>query len=235
MKWGWQTMNKIQVTDEMLYQCMPVFGNKLLETLPSDETLIFEPSEQFQKNMEKLIKRAELKEKWGVPVQTWKRVAAAIIVALVGTLAVSMSVKAFREKVFEFIETIYQDHISTTYYQDAENEFKAFEVGYIPEGMKLVIDSAHEDYQYQSYEKQLGNQIQMLSITQQQILDGLVFDVDTEYVQTENCIIKGCPAELGYKDNGVIHNKWENEGCRWVVVAQEIDKEEVLKVCETLH
>ena len=222
------------MTDEMLYQCMPVLGNKLLETLPSDDALTYEPSEQFHKKMEQLIKRAELKEKWGVPVQTWKRVAAAIIVVLIGTITVSMSVEAFRKKVFEFIETIHETFVSTTYLEDAEMEFKPFKVGYIPRGYKLAIHDEMDNYFYQSYEKQVGDKIESLSIMQQQIYEGLIIDINSECIKTETCIIQGCTAEIGYTDTGTIHIKWEKDDCVWIVHSRE-SKEEMLKVCESLH
>ena len=45
-------MNRVQVTDELLYQCMPTLVNKRMEALPTEEALPYDVPDHFQKRME---------------------------------------------------------------------------------------------------------------------------------------------------------------------------------------
>ena len=89
----------------------------------------------FERKMRQLIKRMLQKERYGFPVTTVRRVAAVIVVAA-GVMAASLSVEAVRDKVYEFVRTIYETFTETMYSvpEGTTGEFRPLYPAYIPEG-----------------------------------------------------------------------------------------------------
>ena len=98
-------MDRIQVTDELLYRYMPGLEEKLLDTYPTEQEIVHEFTAEFYERMQKLLKRARQKEKYGVPVTTWRRVAAVLSIVTISSLTVSLSVEAVRQKLYDVVQT----------------------------------------------------------------------------------------------------------------------------------
>lgn len=101
--------------DKILYQCMPGLEEKLLDAMPQDEEITYHFSDKFERKMKKLCKQVKLKEQYGFPIATMKKSAAAIILILGVTIAMSLSVKAVREKLFDYFVKIYETYTERMY------------------------------------------------------------------------------------------------------------------------
>lgn len=228
-------MGKIQINDEFLYQCMPELEEKLLNVLPEEDEIDYQFSERFQKKMRVLLKRAAQKEKYGIPVSTVRRIAAAILIALTATLTVSMSVEAVREKVLEFIRTVYETYTATVYYYEEEvvGVFQPFYPEYLPDGYELTTEEKGENYLILEYKSETIENGSLL-IWMEQIQDAMEVSEDNEYDKIENCTIQGNKAMICYKETDKIRIVWEDDGCRYLVSGVQLTKEELIKISESL-
>lgn len=228
-------MDKIQVTDEMLYRYMPGLEEKLLNALPEEEEIRVKFTEEFNQRMEVLMRRAKQKERYGIPVTTWRRMAAALAVIIAGSMAATMSVEANREKLYEFIRKVYETYAETHYSSEGDKvgKFVPLYPKYIPEGYELVIKEEYDDILFLSYENKDG--VHSITIRQDQVINGMVVADDNEYIKEEPCIVRDQKGRICYKENGIIRVLWETSNTLHVVSGKDISKEELLKVCESLE
>lgn len=231
-------MSKIVVDDDFLYRHMPALEEKIMRAYPKEEELAYEFSEEFERKMKKLMKRAAQKEKYGLPVSTGKRIAAAIAVGLIGIMAVSVNTKALnmefiRTKLYEFTQTVYDTYIERRYTapEDQVGEFVPLYPEYIPEGYELAIEEADDTSLFISYENKEGTGF---AISQEQIQDGMSVSDDNEYIREEETEILGYQAKVSYKDDGRIHIRWKSDDTLYLVMTNSITEEELIKVCESL-
>ena len=230
-------MSKIEITDEFLYQHMPSYEEKVLDAMPKEDEIDYEFSEEFEKKMEVLIRRAKQKEKYHLPVKTWQRVAAAIVIVFVAVMTITLSAKAVRKKLFDFIKNVYPTYTTTTYYSDEEivGEFRTLYPEYIPDGYELVTEDGGIIYLTLEYRKGEGENISSILISQEQITDGMVVENNYKYVKEKKCKIRGNEAKLCYKENGTIKALWEEKGCLYMVSVTDLSKRELIKICESLN
>lgn len=226
----------MEITDEFLYQHVPGYMEKVIDSLPDADEIDYEFSEEFKRKMEILIKRARLKEKYHIPITTGKRVAAAILLILSITLSVTFSVEAVREKVFDFIKTMYRNYITTVYYSDDEvvGVFVPLYPEYIPDGAKLVTEESGETSLTLEYEWDKSNQSFCVLIHQEQIKNGLLVAKNTEYTKKENWTIRGDSATIYYEDENILRISWEENECLYMVLGTNVTRDELIKICESL-
>lgn len=231
-------MGKIRVDDDFLYQYMPALGEKIAQAYPEEEKLVHEFSEEFEKKMKKLIKRARYKEWYGIPISTAKRIAAMILVALIVFLLTAVHTKAFPmeriiEKLFSYQETVYDKETDRRFEipEGKAGEFVPLHPTYIPEGYELVIEDGDDTFSYLSYEK---SETDGFFIQQEQVLDGMIVSDDNEYIKEEKTKIHGYPGSISYKEDGQIHIRWESDSTLYWVAADQLSKDELIKICEGL-
>lgn len=223
-------MERMTIDDVFLYNLMPGLDEKLTSAM--QENVDYRFTDDFEKKMETLIKRGWQKRKYGIPVTTSRRVAAILIIVLIGTFALSMGVEAVREKLFDFIEIEHDTYIEKRFFvnEKESEEFLPLWPTYIPEGYDLVAEELFEDYHFLSYEFEEGNII----ICQEQIVDGMVVSQDNKYVKEKEINIQGVSAQMKYKENGVIRILWEKQNCIFTVSGKKIAEEELIRICESL-
>lgn len=223
-------MERIPIDEEFLYNLMPRLDEKLISAMQVNVDYHF--TDGFETKMATLIKRNRQKRKYGIPVTTSRRVAAILVIVLIGMFTLSMSVEAVREKVLDFIETKHDTHIEKIYFMNEKEseEFLPLWPTYIPEGYKLVAEELLEDYHFMVYEFEEGNII----VCQEQIVDGMVVSQDNEYVKEKEINIQGVSAQIKYKENGIIRILWEKQNCMFTVSGENIDEEELIKICKSL-
>lgn len=110
------------------------------------------------------------------------------IVALLVAAAVLMTactVYAYRGKIRDFMEKVYEERIRVTYY-DADQKLKTgnitefYTLGYVPEGYVLKSEQQFSATNKIKWVDEQGNYI----IFEQHILDGSNYSMDSEYGQT---------------------------------------------------
>lgn len=232
-------MGKIQVDDEFLYQYMPKLEEKLMKAYPDNEEFTHEFSGFFEKRMEKLLTRVRQKERYGIPIKTGARIAAAIALILAGSVAVSvntdaLSLERIKEKLYEYTQVIHKKETEKRYYAPEEKvgEFVPLYPTYIPKGYELTIEDSDGTFLFLSYENPEGTGF---IIDQEQVKDGMVVGEDNEYVREEEAQILGYDGRICYKEDGQVHIWWESENTLYCAGSNSFGKEELLKICESLR
>lgn len=223
-------MERMTIDDVFLYNLMPDLDEKLTSAM--QENVDYQFTDNFEKKMGILIKRSRQKRKYGIPVTTGRRVAAILLIVLMGTFTLSIGVEAVREKIFDFIKIKHDTYTEKLYFvnEKESEEFLPLWPTYIPEGYNLVAEELLEDYLLLSYEFEEGNII----ICQEQIVDGMAVSQDNEYIKEKEINIQGVSAQMKYKENGVIRILWEKHNCIFTVSGKKIAEEELIKICESL-
>jgi len=163
-----------------------------MEALPADNETDHVFSHDFEKKMQKLIRRS----KKGNTIRgwvVWRRRAIALIAAIIILIASAMSVPAVRASVIEFITEVYEKftHIffdDNRSSQGAADEFVIFEPAYIPEGFELV-NKIINGLVLLEYEKE----DEFVSYSQQR-LKNVSMHINTEGVELEELVFKGFSA-----------------------------------------
>ena len=114
-------------------------------------------------------------------------------------------------------------------------EFKPLYPGYIPKEYEPAIEDEDENSLVLSYEKEDERGLQGILISEAQITDGLLVSDDNEYVSESPVDVMGCNGRLSRKEDGSIAVRWETEGCLFMVLADTLTEEEVLKICNSLR
>ncbi len=146
-------MKQMEVTDELLYQYMPIADEMDLDALEAeiaDEEIVL--SKKFERRMKRLMWKEE--HKWVAGFGKFMARVAVVLLCVLGvSLAVTMSVDAYRSKFFQTVQEIWEDSVVHTYDVGEEGqEFVPHEPSYIPEGYEEVeryqtLDSLYIKYQ----------------------------------------------------------------------------------------
>ena len=128
-------MSRIEITDEWLEKYMPLAGDAMLQELEENmEEEDYDFSPEFEKKMERLIKKES--HGWlGGAGKFMGKVAVAVLCVLGLSMAVTMSVDAYRTKFFQTAQELWEDSVIHTYFSgDEEQSFVPQEPAYVPEG-----------------------------------------------------------------------------------------------------
>lgn len=139
-------MSRIEITDEWLEKYMPLAGDAMLQELEENmEEEDYDFSPEFEKKMERLIKKES--HGWlGGAGKFMGKVAVAVLCVLGLSLAVTMSVDAYRTKFFQTAQELWEDSVIHTYFSgDEEQSFVPQEPAYVPEGYVEVSRVETED------------------------------------------------------------------------------------------
>ena len=109
-----------------------------------------------------------------------RRSLVAILVAT-ALLLVGCTAYVYRDKICDFIETVYEDYILVTYDSDKANDSEKiiedpYILSYIPEGYELIEESKTSIWAYYKWQNDGDNEITFFQTT----LDGTNFRLDVE-------------------------------------------------------
>lgn len=230
---------QIILTEEMLEKYIVVADTLLCRQIQDDlENVDIERefSDKFDRKMEKLIKRAVHSKMYRRSVALGRQAAVVILTVFLFGFAVTMSVEAFREKLFSFIFIEREDGFwewNFLYEEEADNEdvfLKKPE--YIPQGYVLT-DYSHElPIWYERYEDEQGG---IIMVDNQQVLDGMTMIMDIGYEEEEQIVIQGHTVTLltAYGDSTCYVLFWFEKNMYYqVYTTTDISKEEVIKIAE---
>lgn len=221
-------MKQMEVTDELLYQYMPIADEMDLDALEAeiaDEEIVL--SKKFERRMKRLMWKEE--HKW---VDGFGKFMAKVAVVLLGVLgvsfAVTMSVDAYRSKFFQTVQEIWEDSVVHTYDVGEEGqEFVPHEPSYIPEGYEEVsrvetekmisIEYINRDNKYICWDQGIVGQDSWDSI-------------DLEYDMQEIVKIDKEVVTINYYANGAISAFCESEQYVYILSAESISREEIYNI-----
>ncbi|MBT9173621.1 MAG: hypothetical protein DDT21_02022 [Syntrophomonadaceae bacterium] len=202
-----------------------------VEALPADNEIDHEFSRDFERKMQKLIRRSKkgntIRE-WVV----WRRRAVALIAAIIIPIASAMSVPSVRASVIEFITEVYEKftHIFFDESQsprDAADEFTIYEPVYIPEDFEMVNIKA-DGLVLMEYEKEND----FISYSQQR-LENVSMHINTEGVELEELEFKGFSAKY-YSNRGVQNLLW-HDGKYMYMVSSTLGRDTVFKIADSVE
>ena len=203
------------------------------EMLPIEEDCDYEPSKEFKKSMERILKRAERKAWWqGNYITIAKGAASIMIVGVVASVTV-MNVEAFKVPVFNFFMENQEKYSKLEVREEGKEEeydYKTLLKEYpgiavlvdVPKGYSYVRTDGVKGQYTTIYSDKNENQIILL-----QFQEKGVWDLNTEQeilYEMEYDGIKYKVLEVG----GLITTVWEKDGYTYnlsgILTKQEIQK-----------
>ena len=139
----------MQVTDEWLYEKMPIVDAAIIQRLEEGVEKDYIFTNHFIKAMNRLIKRETYMDAAKLVKKITQRAAVIVLVMFLGALAVPMSVKAYQAQLFHTIKTIFDGKIGIYSYksyaiEDGGLTDTILRPRYIPDGYELT-DETHTD------------------------------------------------------------------------------------------
>lgn len=152
-------MGQIQLTDEFLYQCMPIIDEAMIKALEAQVDDTYQFSEKFEKKMKRVIWKES--HMWLKDFYCFVRRAAVFVICIIAALFIlTMSVDAYRDKFFRTVKEIWEDSVLYKYFTDEvkQGTLKK-EPSYLPAGYREVERIDSEVLLSVVYENEAGEQI----------------------------------------------------------------------------
>lgn len=166
------------ITKDEFFDVLRMYAAKEFEDVPTDDSEIdFEFSDEFNRKMEKLLKRVRYDSTHVVSWATKK----IIVIAAALTLAIAgmMSVSAIREPIVEIIMEIYDGFVDLFFEGDTTNKITyQYSLSVIPEGFVETQRISNDAENIVQYENKGTHQILLF---QQSITEQHAVTVDTEH------------------------------------------------------
>lgn len=224
-------MEKISVTDEWLYQYMPIVDEAIIRELESSTDYEYQFSGKFERRMKKLIRREA--HPWLEVFYRISKKAAVLFVCMISSLViVSMSVEAYRVKVFDTIKTIWEDSALYSYFTNQNQEaFRCHEPGYIPEGYQETERILLEYWLSVTYTNEEGD---MITWDQMLVQDEGEIVTDIEYDQQITKEINGMNVVISIYPDGFVSAYCEQDKYVYILTADEMSVDEVCLMFDSI-
>lgn len=221
-------MKQMEVTDELLYQYMPIADEMDLDALEAeiaDEEIVL--SKKFERRMKRLMWKEE--HKWVAGFGKFMARVAVVMLCVLGvSLAVTMSVDAYRSKFFQTVQEIWEDSVVHTYDVGEEGqEFVPHEPSYIPEGYEEVsryVTDRTLSIEYENKEKQY------LYWDQLRVNQDSWTAIDNEYDSQKITRVDNQVITINYYKDGFFKAYSENEQYIFIVSGENLTVEEIQEI-----
>jgi len=226
-------MKQMEVTDELLYQYMPIADEMDLDALEAeiaDEEIVL--SKKFERRMKRLMWKEE--HKWVAGFGKFMARVAVVLLCVLGvSLAVTMSVDAYRSKFFQTVQEIWEDSVVHTYDVGEEGqEFVPHEPSYIPEGYEEVRRITTDRTINIEYHNKGGHYIQW---DQTEAKQGAWSALDTEYVEKEYYEINKGVVEIYFYNDNFIRAYYETNQYIYILSADDLLLEDICLIFESIE
>lgn len=223
-------MKQMEVTDELLYQYMPIADEMDLDALEAeiaDEEIVL--SKKFERRMKRLMWKEE--HKWVVGFGKFMARVAVLLLCVLGvSLAVTMSVDAYRSKFFQTVQEIWEDSVVHTYDVGEEGqEFVPHEPSYIPEGYEEVERYSSNSMLNVLYKDGNGD---IIAWDQHIISDGSYQALDIDYIKKDTMAIEGGILTIYYYEEPFVKAYFETKQYVYIITANSISESDICKMCE---
>lgn len=177
----------IEITDEWLYQTMPLIDQALLQKMESEVDYEYKFSDQFERKMRKLIVKEKRLNFWYRFSRRTRSVVAVVAAAIVmvSLLLSTVYVQAYCIHFFETIMTAWKDSTLYTYLvgenwegESDKLDLNAVKPKVIPQGYEIVEETKGELRYSLLYE---NDKKEIIDWNQEKVTDALSIVVDAEY------------------------------------------------------
>lgn len=214
--------------DELLEQMWQEYVDSFdLDSIPEHQ---FSP--EFEKKMEKLIRKQRRIENRPPALRMVRKVAVILVICCAVAFSGLMTVEAFRDRVIHFFTQVFFTHteviISTKGYEDAE--LAPLELGYLPEGMT----ETERNIKKMSTQIRCKGKDSFLNIIQKKITDDInqSIDFDSEDAQIQNITINNHETVVISEDD-IIQMFWTDHNS-FIVITGNLPLEEMKKIAENI-
>lgn len=195
----------------------------------SKDDFHFEFSDKFEKKMQKLIAKENR-----IKFQTRRIISRSLIAAIIAVIVMFtglMSVSASRQKIIEFIETVFPKYTQVELSEESaptpETIETAYTLGYVPDGYKLVQYDRDEVSVFAIWKNENGEEI----VFSQDILNGN-FSIDNEHY-FKNVQINNCKAYIFGNDNiSIIY--WNDISYSYTISVPNDQKDNLINIAESI-
>ncbi len=224
-------MEKISVTDEWLYKYMPIVDEAIIRELENNTDYEYQFSRKFERRMKKLMRREA--HPWMEAFYRISKKAAVLSVCILSFLfMITMSVQAYRIKLFETVKSIWEDSVLYAYFVDQNpGTIQWNEPGYIPEGYQETERIMLEHWFSVIYTDEDGN-----TITWDQVLvqDEGKLTVDTEWDQQIIKEISGKNIIISLYLNGSVNAYCEHGKYVYLLTADNLSIDEICRIFDSV-
>lgn len=225
-------MYRDELTDAFLEEAFARAARVRTERLPADDEIPHEFSPRFARRMRAVLREGERPPRVNRVIFLGKRSAAVLVAAAVVAFGAVMSVAAWREAFFDFIEEKFSDHSHVSYRQTGEIVLPEFLIKYrpmeIPKGYELVLSDETEVSRTLYYENAAGDGIYYLQVR----LDTLSLNIDTETHDFEEVEFSDGTKARYLPNEGDYSLIWENSMYSFLLTV-ESDKIDIIKLAES--
>lgn len=134
-------MRSMEITDEWLYQHMPVVDNAMITALENQVDREYVFSKRFEQKMQKVIRREAHPVLTGAQ-QLLKRMAIFFTGIVCAGLVLTLSVDAYRDKFFMTLKTLRED--ATQYNYSSEEKMRYSLLRYRPASRRAIQRQTEE-------------------------------------------------------------------------------------------
>ena len=226
-------MKQMEVTDELLYQYMPIADEMDLDALEAeiaDEDIVL--SKKFERRMKRLMWKEE--HKWVAGFGKFMARVAVVLLCVLGvSLAVTMSVDAYRSKFFQTVQEIWEDSVVHTYDVGEEGqEFVPHEPSYIPEGYEEVSRYIADGTLSVEWSNMAGEDIYWDQVVVEQ---GTWNTLDADYKMMVTKKIDGSVLVIYYYEGGFVNAYYEVGQYVYMLSADNLDEEEISTIFKSIE
>lgn len=225
-------MYRDELTDAFLEEAFARAARVRTERLPADDEIPHEFSPRFARRMRAVLREGERPPRVNRVIFLGKRSAAVLVAAAVVAFGAVMSVAAWREAFFDFIEEKFSDHSDVSYRQTGEIVLPETLIKYrpmeIPEGYELIYTKEWDVLYVLRYENAEGDQISY----QQTRLDLTNITIDTETHDFELIEFPDGTQARYLPNEGGYSVLWENSMYSFLLTVST-DKIDVIKLAES--
>lgn len=223
-------MSNMKVTDDWLYQYMPVVDEALIRGIEDSTDYEYQFSERFEKNMEQLIRRENRdarKDRWkaftGRLMQNVRKsagymaAAAACVVLLILTGAL-LGQQGSRD-------TAGSAPIREN--QGAGTDFSEKSPACMPDGYRLVSEQEDATSYEMVYENDMGI---ICTLRQETEITGSTAAPGSDFRRKESVQLEGALIEIYWYEDGSSYSYCAYENCAYTVEAEQLGTEEIEEI-----
>lgn len=230
-------MSKVEITDELLYECYPKTEEYLLDQLPKDEEIDYVFSEVFEMKMRKLINKSK-RPSFLSKMNTYSKRVAIFFIVILSLFTITMSVEALRTQLFDLIKNVYDKFTIYQYKTKDDRDTEEYLLKmpqYIPSGFKEVDKIQENDSMFLSY----SNGYDYITFESFKLTDTNIY-LDTENSVVTKVMINDIEADYIVKDKDykII---WQDNDNIHILTLESLDssklvnqKNELMKIAESI-
>lgn len=224
-------MSKYIIDDKFLYENIGNIEEKILATIPKEDHLSHKFSRKFNKKMHKLIKENNRSQRMNSFVKHSKNAAVIFLITLSILFATTMSIEAYRMRIFKIITTIFQEY--TQIDTEGDGGVTDFTISvnkpkYIAKGFKqFEVDES--DFNYRAHYRNEGQEEIFFN---QNILGSgqVLFDTEGTTIKTKK--IKN--QEINYFTNKGVSQLYWYDDTYFYILSSTTDIDELFKMAESV-